>query len=170
MTLDIETVYREHRRYVFALCLRMLRNEADADDLTQEVFMQVDRKLHTFNGESKLRTWLHRVTVNHVLMHFRTKMFKREKLTDTGDIPEVLIETSIDDKIAIDEALRSMPKGYRNVLLLREVLGLEHDEVGAALGVSAGTAKSQWSKAKAKMQRLLDKKRNPRVYQAATVA
>ena len=64
-----ECLYRSHRKHVYSLCLRMLKNPADAEDLTQQAFLQVFRKIGTFRGESGFSTWLHRVTINVVLMH-----------------------------------------------------------------------------------------------------
>src|SRR6188474_2725060 len=82
-----DELFRLHWRRVYAVCLRMTGNTADAEDLSQEVFVQVFRKLNTFRGESSFTTWLHRLTVNQVLMHFRRRMVKIEKTTEDGSTP-----------------------------------------------------------------------------------
>jgi RNA polymerase sigma-70 factor (ECF subfamily) len=89
--LPFEELFKLHHRRVYALCLRMTGNTAEAEDLTQEVFVQVFRKLGTFRGESAFSTWLHRLTVNHVLMYFRKCRRRREQLTEDGELPERLI-------------------------------------------------------------------------------
>ena len=89
-TPDIEAfeeIYRLHHKRVYSICFRMLRNASDAEDLTQEVFIQLFRKLHTFRGDSSFTTWLHRMTVNQVLMHFRHRVVKTEKTTEDGSTP-----------------------------------------------------------------------------------
>jgi RNA polymerase sigma-70 factor (ECF subfamily) len=89
-TPDIEAfeqIYQLHHKRVYSLCYRMLQNTADAEDLTQQVFIQLFRKLHTFRGDSSFTTWLHRLTVNQVLMHFRRRAVKTEKTTEDGSTP-----------------------------------------------------------------------------------
>jgi len=89
--LPFEELYKLHHRRVYAVCLRMTGNTAEAEDLSQEVFVQVFRKLDTFRGESSFTTWLHRLTVNHVLMHFRKTRRRRDQLTEDGELPERMI-------------------------------------------------------------------------------
>src|ERR1700738_2862846 len=90
--LRFEELYKLHHRRVYSVCLRMTGNTAEAEDLSQEVFVQVFRKLDTFRGESSFTTWLHRLTVNHVLMYFRKTRRRLEHLTDDGEMPEVPIK------------------------------------------------------------------------------
>ena len=85
---SFEELFKLHHRRVYAVCLRMTGNAAEAEDLSQEVFVQVFRKLDTFRGESAFTTWLHRLTVNHVLMHFRKNRSRKEQLTEDGELPE----------------------------------------------------------------------------------
>lgn len=82
--LRFEELYKLHHRRVYAVCLRMTGNPAEAEDLSQEVFVRVFRKLDTFRGESSFTTWLHRLTVNQVLMHFRKTRRRRDQLTEDG--------------------------------------------------------------------------------------
>ncbi|NJM54309.1 MAG: RNA polymerase sigma factor [Blastocatellia bacterium] len=165
-----EELYNRHHRRVYSLCLRMLQNTHEAEDLTQEVFIQLYRKIGSFRGDSAFTTWLHRMTVNQVLMHFRKRTVKFEKTTEEGETPEqVVIGTGnqdkmpIVDKIALDSAIAQLPDGYRNVFVLHDVEGYEHEEVARILGCSVGTSKSQLHKARLKMRKLLQKKTNPRL-------
>jgi RNA polymerase sigma-70 factor (ECF subfamily) len=165
-----EELYNRHHRRVYSLCLRMLQNTAEAEDLTQEVFIQLYRKIGSFRGDSAFTTWLHRLTVNQVLMHFRKRTVKFEKTTEEGETPVQTVpgtenqsKMPIVDKIAIDKAIAQLPNGYRNVFVLHDVEGYEHEEVARILGCSVGTSKSQLHKARLKMRKLLGKKSPPRL-------
>ena len=168
--LAFEEIYSRHHRRVYSLCLRMLQNAHEAEDLTQDVFIQLYRKIGSFRGDSAFTTWLHRMTVNQVLMHFRKRTVKFEKTTEEGETPVQIVlgtenmgKLQIVDKIAIDNAIAQLPDGYKNVFLLHDVQGYEHEEVAKILGCSVGTSKSQLHKARLKMQKLLKKKTNPRI-------
>ena len=159
-----EQLYERHHRRVYSLCLRMIANATEAEDLTQDVFIQLFRKVGSFRGESAFSTWLHRLTVNHVLMHFRKKGFRLEKTTEEGEIGEMqdlLLSASerprFVDRIALDQAIAELPPGYRTVFVLPDVEGFEHEEVATLLGVSVGTSKSQLHKARMRLRDLLNK-------------
>ena len=161
-----EALYNRHHRRVYSLCLRMLQNTHEAEDLTQEVFIQLYRKIGSFRGDSAFTTWLHRMTVNQVLMHFRKRTVKFEKTTEEGETPVQIVNGTenqarmpIVDKIALDSAIAQLPAGYKNVFTLHDVQGYEHEEVARILGCSVGTSKSQLHKAKLKMRDLLFPKR-----------
>jgi RNA polymerase sigma-70 factor (ECF subfamily) len=165
-----EEVYKRHHRRVYSICLRMLQNASEAEDLTQDVFIQLYRKIGSFRGDSAFTTWLHRMTVNQVLMHFRKRTVKFEKTTEEGDTPEQIVSGTsnpekmrIVDKIALENAIEQLPAGYKNVFVLHDVEGFEHEEVARILGCSVGTSKSQLHKARLKLQKLLKKKANPRL-------
>jgi RNA polymerase sigma-70 factor (ECF subfamily) len=165
-----EEVYRRHHRRVYSVCLRMLQNASEAEDLTQDVFIQLYRKIGSFRGDSAFTTWLHRMTVNQVLMHFRKRTVKFEKTTEEGETPVQIVSGTanpekmrIVDKIALDNAIEQLPTGYKNVFVLHDVEGFEHEEVARILGCSVGTSKSQLHKARLKLQKLLKKKANPRL-------
>ena len=163
-----EEIYRSHYRRVYNQCFRMTRSGSEAEDLTQDVFIQLYRKLKTFRGESSFTTWLHRLTVNVVLMHFRRTAVRPDQRSDqnseqlevanrsTGSEPTLIL-----NRIYLDEALRQLSPGYRAVLILHDVEGYEHHQIGEILGCAVGTSKSQLHKARKKLRRLL-KKRNPR--------
>jgi RNA polymerase sigma-70 factor, ECF subfamily len=166
-----EELYQRHNRRVFSLCVRMLQNTSEAEDLAQEVFIQLFRKIGSFRGESAFTTWLHRMTVNQVLMHFRKRSVKLEKTTEEGETPVQIVTGTSDplhmpvvDRIAIDKAVAQLPNGYRSVFILHDVEGHEHEEVARILGCSVGTSKSQLHKARMKLRRLLKKQSPPRMY------
>ncbi|MGH9941842.1 MAG: RNA polymerase sigma factor [Pyrinomonadaceae bacterium] len=157
-----EQLYARHNRRVYSLCLRMTQNSAEAEDLAQEVFIQLFRKVGSFRGDSAFTTWLHRLTVNQVLMHFRKRGVKMEQTTDDGDVPVQIVAGTEDarrmpvvDRIALDNAVRQLPPGYRTVFVLHDVEGHEHEEIARLLGCSVGTSKSQLHKARMKLRTLL---------------
>ncbi len=165
-----EEIYKRHHRRVYSVCLRMLQNTSEAEDLTQDVFIQLYRKIGSFRGDSAFTTWLHRMTVNQVLMHFRKRTVKYEKTTEEGETPVQIVSGTanpekmrIVDKIALDNAIEQLPAGYKSVFMLHDVEGFEHEEVARILGCSVGTSKSQLHKARLKLQKLLRKKANPRL-------
>jgi len=160
-----EQLYQQHYRRVYSLCLRMLGSTTQAEDLTQEVFLQVFRKLGSFRGDSQFTTWLHRLTVNQVLMHFRKRGVKLEHTSEEGDFTNV-VETplqstrriSMVDRLALEKAIAELPPGYRTVFALHDIEGYEHEEIADMLGVSIGTSKSQLHKARMRLRELLMKK------------
>ncbi|MCY7376494.1 MAG: RNA polymerase sigma factor [Pyrinomonadaceae bacterium] len=166
-----EEIYSRHHRRVYSICLRMLQNATEAEDLTQDVFIQLHRKIGSFRGDSAFTTWLHRLTVNQVLMHFRKRNVKFEKTTEEGETPVQIVpgtenqsKMPVVDKIAIEDAIQQLPNGYRNVFVLHDVEGYEHEEVARILGCSVGTSKSQLHKARLKLRKLLQRKAPPRLF------
>lgn len=159
-----EQVYRTYHRRVYAQCLRMTRSVAEAEDLTQEVFIQLYRKLKTFRGDSLFTTWLHRLTTNAVLMHFRKVAARPEQATDEEETLNSFAGTqnhnsSIIDRIDLDEAIRKLSPGYRAVFILHDMEGYEHHQISQMLGCAVGTSKSQLHKARMKLRRLLRPKK-----------
>ena len=157
-----EKIYRQYHRRVYALCLRMVRNATQAEDLTQEVFIQLFRKIHTFRADSSFSTWLHRLTVNQVLMHFRKPNVKTEHTTDDGTMPirvasgtEHPSKMAVIDRISLNEAIGQLAPGYRIVFILHDVEGYEHEQISQMLGCAVGTSKSQLHKARIKLRILL---------------
>jgi len=162
-----EELYERHNRRVYSLCLRMTQNITEAEDLTQEAFIQLFRKIGSFRGDSAFTTWLHRLTVNQVLMHFRKNSVKRERTTEEGETPVQIVQGTenpnqmpVVDRIALDRAIAQLPPGYRTVFVLHDVEGHEHEEIARMLNVAVGTSKSQLHKARMKLRGLL-KQQNP---------
>jgi RNA polymerase sigma-70 factor (ECF subfamily) len=152
-------LYSEHKRRVYSICIRMLRDPSQAEDLSQEAFLQVHRKIGTFRAESAFTTWLHRLTVNVVLMHLRKRTVLICSLDQLmTDIPEErrgrgfgsrdLTQAGVVDRIAIDRAVAALPPGYRNIFLLHDVDGFQHHEIASMEDCSLGTSKSQLHKAR----------------------
>ena len=161
------TLFHAHKMRIYSLCLRMTNNPTEAEDLAQEAFLQVFRKLGTFRGDSALSTWRYRIAVNTVLMHFRRKSPRRVSLDEPynnadGDKPakpeygvrDGRLETSV-ARLALTRAISDLPEGYRAIFLLHEVDGYQHREIAKLLGCSVGTSKSQLHKAKLRIKELL---------------
>jgi RNA polymerase sigma-70 factor, ECF subfamily len=163
-----EELYALHRRRVFSLCLRMVGDIAQAEDLTQEAFLQVYRKLHTFRGDSAFSTWLHRLALNVALMHLRKNVVRttslEEVLTTKADEP-VERQFGNEDRrlghsltrIQLERAIGELPPGYRLIFILHDVEGYEHREIAEMLGCSIGNSKSQLHKARLGLLKLLRK-------------
>ena len=159
---SIGDLYERHRPKVYSVCLRMTGNSNDAEDLTQEIFIQLLGKAGSFRGESQFSTWLYRFTTNHVLMHFR-KLTRRnqrfptlvEELEATGGIKISRPATQLLDRVALDTALAKLPAGCRSVFLKFDVEGYNHEEIAGIIGCSVGNSKSQLHKARRKLRKLL---------------
>jgi RNA polymerase sigma-70 factor (ECF subfamily) len=161
-----QDLYDKHKRRVYSLCLRMTANTAEAEDLTQEAFLQLYRKIGTFRGESAFSTWLHRLSVNVVLMHLRKKnlpVVSLEETTQGGeeDTPkkdfgaeDLALAGSI-DRLQLQRAVDDLPPGYRTIFVLHDIEGYEHNEIAGIVGCSIGNSKSQLHKARMKLRDLL---------------
>jgi RNA polymerase sigma-70 factor (ECF subfamily) len=140
----------------------MTGNTAEAEDLTQEAFLQLYRKISTFRGESAFSTWLHRLAVNVVLMHLRKKGLQQISLdeTDTSQDEPVKRDYGSDDRrltgsvdrIGLQKAIADLPPGYRAVFVLHDVEGYEHNEIAEIMKCSVGNSKSQLHKARMKLR------------------
>jgi RNA polymerase sigma-70 factor, ECF subfamily len=155
-------LFQTHKRRVYSLCLRMIGNPTEAEDLTQEAFLQLFRKISTFRGESAFSTWLHRLAVNVVLMHLRKKGLNQISLDETensqgeaikrdyGDDDRRLVGSI--DRIGLTRAIGELPPGYRTVFILHDVEGYEHNEIAEIMSCSIGNSKSQLHKARLKLR------------------
>jgi RNA polymerase sigma-70 factor (ECF subfamily) len=157
-----EELYRRHFRRVYSLCLRMTASPEEAEDLAQETFIQLFNKIGSFRGDSAFTTWLHRMTVNQVLMHFRRRKSRPEYTTTEGETPVQIVQGTenqnkmpVVDRIALEDAITKLPPGYRAVFVLHDVEGHEHNEIAGMLGISEGTSKSQLHKARLKLRSLI---------------
>lgn len=162
-----EHLYKRHSRHVYAMCFRMAGNSSDAEELTQEAFLQVFRKIGTFRGESAFATWLHRITLNIVLARFRKKKLGEISLEDTFEtdnefrtprkqIGQVdLNMTGLFDRLGLNRAITQLPAGCKKMFLLHDVEGYGHEEIAKILGCSIGNSKSQLHKARVRLRKLL---------------
>jgi RNA polymerase sigma-70 factor (ECF subfamily) len=165
--MDFERAYRTYSRRVYSKCLHMVGNEAEAEDLTQEVFLQLFRKLDTFRGESAFSTWLYRLAVNVVLMRLRRKSLRTCVLEEVLELKEGIFSlqqilgapdralTAALDRLNLQRAVAQMPAGYKQVFFLHYVEGYGHREIARLLGFSIGTSKSQLYKARVRLRQLL---------------
>jgi len=164
-------LFETHKRRIYSLCLRMTGNTAEAEDLAQEAFLQLFRKISTFRGESAFSTWLHRLAVNVVLMHLRKKGLQLISLDevdrsqdepvkrDYGDDDRRLVGSV--DRIGLQRAIADLPPGYRTVFVLHDVEGYEHNEIAEIMNCSVGNSKSQLHKARMKLRERLRLDRQP---------
>ena len=160
-----EALYNLHKRRVYSLCLRMTANTAAAEDLTQEAFLQLFRKIGTFRGESAFSTWLHRMSVNVVLMQLRKKGLPLVSLEETMETEEDAPRKELGaddprlagsvDRMQLQRSIASLPPGYRMIFLLHDVEGYEHNEIAGMVGCSIGNSKSQLHKARMKLREIL---------------
>jgi len=165
----LERIYRLHSQRVYALCLRMMRgNAAEAEELTQESFLQLFRKISTFRGESAFSTWLHRLAFNIVLMRLRRhslQVLSLDEMLEPGEKTAGLLQKHIGsrdlrlagsaDRMDLERALEQLPPGYKAVFILHDVQGYQHREIAAIRGCTLGNSKSQLHKARARLQHLL---------------
>ena len=161
-------LFEIHKRRVYSLCLRMTGDVASAEDLAQEAFLQLFRKIGTFRAEAAFSTWLHRLVVNVVLMHLRRKGLQQVSLDDVdnsqdepvkreyGDDDKRLLHSV--DRIALARAIDELPPGYKSVFVLHDVEGYEHNEIATILDCSVGNSKSQLHKARLRLREVLRRK------------
>jgi RNA polymerase sigma-70 factor, ECF subfamily len=177
-----ERIYRLHNRRVYALCLRMVGNTAEAEDLAQEAFLQLFRKIATFRGESAFSTWLHRLSVNVVLMRLRKKTLAETSLDETADAdeessgprkdiggPDLRLSGSV-DRVNLERAVEKLPPGYRSIFVLHDVQGYEHNEIATIMKCSIGNSKSQLHKARMRLRQLLQENERDRARQERQAA
>jgi len=156
-------LYSLHKRRIYSLCLRMVGNIAQAEDLTQEAFLQLHRKIATFRGDSAFSTWLHRLAVNVVLMQLRKKGLSlisldeaMEPTPDAGPgrsfgAPDLTLSGAI-DRMALERAVADLQAAYRLIFFLHDVEGFEHNEIASMLECSIGNSKSQLHKARLRLR------------------
>lgn len=158
-------LFELHKRRVYSLCLRMTGDTAEAEDLAQEAFLQLFRKIGTFRGDSAFSTWLHRLVVNVVLMHLRKKGLQKVSLDDVDTSQEEPVKREYGDddrrllgavdRIALKNAIDELPPGYRAIFVLHDVEGYEHNEIAQIMSCSVGNSKSQLHKARLKLREVL---------------
>ncbi|MGH9452957.1 MAG: RNA polymerase sigma factor [Terriglobia bacterium] len=166
-------LFQLHKRRVYSLCLRMTSDQAEAEDLAQEAFMQLFRKIGTFRGESAFSTWLHRLVVNVVLMHLRKKGIQQVSLDETDSSQEAPVKREYGDddrwllgsldRITLTNAIEQLPHGYKTIFILHDVEGYEHNEIAQIMNCSVGNSKSQLHKARLKLREILRTERGQSV-------
>jgi RNA polymerase sigma-70 factor (ECF subfamily) len=162
-----EHLYKLHSKRVFNLCLRMVGDRDEAEDLAQEAFLQLFRKIHTFRGESAFSTWLHRLAFNVVLMRLRKKRIVEsslEEMTEPNEdrdkprrefgAQDAILSGAV-DRVVLERAVQQLAAGYRSVFILHDVWGYEHQQIAQILECSVGNSKSQLHKARFRLRKIL---------------
>jgi RNA polymerase sigma-70 factor (ECF subfamily) len=160
----------------------MLHNPTDAEDVTQDAFLQLFRKIHSFRGESSFSTWLHRLTANIVLMRFRKKNHPQISLEATSErdeengrppmefgAPDLRLSGLI-DRVNLQRAIDQLPPGYKEMFILHDVEGYQHNEIAQIMGCSTGNSKSQLHKARMRLRRLLQESLRKRMHRSTESA
>ena len=161
-------LYELHKNYVFSLCLRMTRQPSLAEDLTQDVFLHLGRKIHLYRGAARFRSWLHRITVNMVAMYFRRH--KRVDISlESESASSIVFEIPIhpagldqETRIWLGEALSFLPPQRRRVLLLHDLEGYHHKDISQLLGITPGASRCQLHHARLKLRTRLGIKPRPK--------
>lgn len=154
-----ERLYRAHSERVFTICLRMVSDRRRAEELTQDVFVRVWRKLPTFRGDSRVSTWLHRVTVNVVLTSRKSDNAGKNRAVSDDDAIAVTPGRAafVGERLDLDRAIAGLPRGARQVFVLHDVEGFTHEEIGEQLGISAGGSKAQLHRARMLLRQALSR-------------
>ncbi len=149
----MKTLYGLHAPRLFTLAMRLTGNQADAEEIVQDCFIRAWRKMGSFRGEASIGTWLYRITLN-----LSRDQLKKRKNT-TSEV-EIAYTPTLPDAFAqknLEKALGKLSEGYREVLVMHDVMGMKHPQIAQVLGVAVGTSKSQLHKARAQMRQLLKK-------------
>jgi RNA polymerase sigma-70 factor (ECF subfamily) len=161
-----DEIYSRHRSFVYNVALRTTGNAADAEDLTQESFVSVWRRIGSFRGDASLTTWLYRIVINQVKMHFRNRSSRPEIQTSDGEIREPWLAMArrtdpgeqLINALAIEKAMLRLPPGYRTAFILHDIQGYNHEEAARLSAHTVGTSKSQLHRARAGLRAVLSKR------------
>lgn len=152
------TLYKSYSRAMYNICLRMLNNEMDAEDMLQNSFVDVYRNLHTFNYQATPGAWIKRIVINNCINHLKKRRITFEDMSNIAEPPsEVIVEVS-DSCISvarIKSALSKLSVGYRTVFTLYAIEGYDHSEIAEVMGITESTSKSQYHRAKIKLKSIL---------------
>ena len=153
----VRTLYQRHSQRVFAVVRRLAGDDMLAEDWAQEAWVRAIRALPTFRGDAQFSTWLHRIAINSALHGRRSRDRKAGRETAMDDSLVLSTRPREDPllRLRLQRAMDRLPEGMRRVLVLHDVEGYTHEEIGEMLGINPGTCKSQLFKARAKMRRFL---------------
>lgn len=152
-----EELYAKYSRKLYGLCLRMSGNQNDAEDYMQEIFIVLLKKIKAFRGESKFSTWLYRVAVNTCISQLRKRkgiMVAPESALDRKPA-QLNVTPQVIHRTTLTRAIAQLPDGYRSAVILHDIQGFHHHEIGQILGISVGSSKSQLFKARRKLREIL---------------
>ena len=152
-----ETLYRLHVDKIYGLCLRMTGNVSEAEDCTQEAFIQAWKKMAKFRGDSAFATWLHRIAVNAVLGRIRKSKREQDRIQAVSEAQPVRVATGDTGELRdLAEAVDRLPERARHVFVLNAVYGYSHEEAAGMLGIAAGTSKAQLHRARRLLMQQLE--------------
>ena len=156
-----EEVYRQHAGRVFSVASRLTGSRDEAEDLLQEIFLLIYRKVGSFKGDAALGTWIYRLATNCCLDFLRSRQHREQQVTDVLEEtapPGGAAGTLRVDRLDLERAIAQLPAGYRAAFVLHDVEGFDHGEVARLLGIAEGTSKSQVHKARRRLRDLLASK------------
>ena len=168
LATDIGVIYERYRNRVFLWCLRIARNVEDAEDLTQDAFLLLCRKINTYRGESAFSTWLYRLTTNIALMRLRRKALPQTSLDEILETHEGAIDPRRELKtfgralaasitlVDLERVFAQMPDGFRKALFLHDGEDYSHPEIAKFTGWAVGTSKAQLCRARRRLRQLLE--------------
>jgi RNA polymerase sigma-70 factor, ECF subfamily len=142
-------LYEAHVGRVYALCLRLTGQAAEAEETTQDVFVRAWERLATFRGESRFGTWLYRLAVNQVLMRRRTAARRRRRVDVLPEPPDAgVAPRDVETALELEQAIAALPEGCRTVFVLHDIEGWRHEEIAAETGTAVGTSKAHLFRAR----------------------
>jgi len=148
-TAAFEKLYRDNVDKVYGLCLRMSGNVSEAEDCTQEAFIQAWHKLDMFRGDSAFGTWMHRIAVNVVLGRMRKSRREQDRIRAVSEVAPALVTMADDGGLRdLEQAINELPRSARHVFVLHAVYGYSHGQTGEMLGIAEGTSKAQLHRAR----------------------
>jgi RNA polymerase sigma factor (sigma-70 family) len=141
---------------MYSICMRIINNETEAEDIMQEAFLKAFSKIDTYKGEVSFGTWLKKIVINRSLDHLKKKKLKFEEINEkTNQIIDYQMETKEVNVQVIKDAIQKLPDGYRVVLSLYLIEGYDHEEISEILGISNSNSRTQYLRAKNKLRELL---------------
>ncbi|MCD6450927.1 MAG: RNA polymerase sigma factor [Acidobacteria bacterium] len=154
----VEELYRQHKDKVFRIALRMIGEEAAAEDIVQEVFLTLLKKVDGFRNESEIFSWIYRITVNKTISHLRWRRVRQLKklfMIKEGRGKGLDFASKVEFRRKLEESLLSLPAGQRAMFVLHDIEGFTHEEIAEIRGCSSGTVKSQLFRARLRLRKKL---------------
>jgi len=151
-----EELYKLYGNKLFGLCLRMSGNRGEAEDLMQEIFVILIKKINAFRGDAKFSTWLYRVAVNTCISHLRKRKGTKVDIEDHVTNPAMTTRPDpLAQRAALKKAISELPEGYRTAVVMHDIQGFNHKEIAEILGITEGASKSQLFKARRKLREMI---------------
>jgi RNA polymerase sigma factor (sigma-70 family) len=149
-------LYKLYYRPMFSICMRLINNTAEAEDVMQEAFLNAFTKIDTYKGEVSFGAWLKRIVINRSLDYLKKRKVKFEEINEkTNQLPDYQMEIKEVNMKVIKDAIQKLPDGYRVVLSLFLIEGYDHEEISEILGISNSNSRTQYLRAKNKLKELL---------------